>query len=1434
MTMKIRSLLAVGCMAASICIPSAVLGQSQQVAGGKRNTGQPLQTPDPTFEFVLMNGTTRVTGSTVVCIEDGNSEFVTANADGVFSIANPPSNFQLVVESATGASIEVKVVMPESDTQSSGSVFSRRGADSDTFADHQIASSSDLVRGVVNVSATNPSVSILPNGTAFDKADSAIRSKSGKPVPPDGPVVQGPGGSGDTCADAIAIACGGTETFTLGAFGPDVTAFTSTCEVAVGGPFPNDRSVWFEFTASATTAQFDLCTTDPDQDSVMTIFTNTSACGAVTEFACDDDSCPGITTPPGFGAPVKIVGGLTPGQTYLVLVDFYQGGYDVAADNTFTVTCGVALPTGACCANDGSCTEGEEGACDGSGGTYQGDGTTCGGVTCPVLATNESCETAIVVDAVPFSSAVDNDLSIPNGPAGSCDAFSAPSVMQNDIWYEWTADQDCLLDMSVTAAYDTILVVRDNCTDLNEIVCIDENGTGGGEAGQISVTNGTTYYFQMGDNGSLELGGLTQFDLFCFENTGACCAGKSCSIESEADCDTLGGTYLGDDTSCAGPPLGNPTTYAGGTNIVIPDNTPGGVDDTINVGDAFAIGDVNVSIQVAHTFLGDLDITLTHNGSTASIIMQDACGTNADMDITIDDAAGDVICAEPLTGTFNSASLNGEGLSAFNGENSAGTWTLNVVDDAGQDSGSLLSWSLELDGAGAGPCDDVEPEPTCNPDACPDGSTPIIGVENGNFAGWCVSGAPSADVDFFFFRVDKAGDFALIEITKEFTQGPQFPTNQVPPILVTFFQVCDDADTVGSIIIGEESVRNSTGVDWTDYHWSLFDATEVWFDVAASSQWSTLPFADKSFSSFLDSPANTKAKSLDADNGSVPNNSQYFPGSGTGVLKMDVDLSGPPVNFTFKQRPTIDGAQDPEGACCIAETCEVLTQADCDSQSGVYQGDDTVCTPGLCDAPGGDGDVCVDALVAVDGVNIGAITDGGVDDPDPSCTTSGSADTWYMYTATTAGSLLIETCGTYVDDGIGGSEVDTIVAAYDGCGGTELDCDDDCTSGGGDPPASCRDEAQEGVGTRDSCLCIDDVEVGDEIWIQVQEFLGNNFDDFTLTITPGGCDPPPPVGNDNCDTATAVDCGTSLIGESNATADGFNADFSPGVFPSSCTGFDAPGPDVVYELSLGATQDVTVTMTPNPSFDAAIYVVTPDCGDTVANCIAGDDSGNPEEVTFTANAGETYFIIADSFGAAGGTFDLSVSCAGGPVTGACCNGDGSCDDVADQAACDGQGGAYEGDGTDCGSTSCPQPTSNDECEGRAALACDQTTFADLIDASNGADDPDPSCSTTVNPCTEYYEFVPTGTSARIRTDLNSTANDSVYTLYSVDQSDPCNEASWTEVACSEDEVGLLGDICVDGLTPGDSYVVMITGFAAFRCDDGPYGIDVDCSATCGP
>jgi spore coat protein A len=45
------------------------------------------------------------------------------------------------------------------------------------------------------------------------------------------------------------------------------------------------------------------------------------------------------------------------------------------------------VPTGACCANDGLCSEESQASCEGSGGTYRGDATTCATTECPIVLT---------------------------------------------------------------------------------------------------------------------------------------------------------------------------------------------------------------------------------------------------------------------------------------------------------------------------------------------------------------------------------------------------------------------------------------------------------------------------------------------------------------------------------------------------------------------------------------------------------------------------------------------------------------------------------------------------------------------------------------------------------------------------------------------------------------------------------------------------------------------------------------------------------------------------------------------------------------------------------------------------------------------------------------------------------------------------------------
>lgn len=106
------------------------------------------------------------------------------------------------------------------------------------------------------------------------------------------------------------------------------------------------------------------------------------------------------------------------------------------------------------------------------------------------------------------------------------------------------------------------------------------------------------------------------------------------------------------------------------------------------------IEDLNLSVQVTGIFVDDIDISLTH-GSTTVLIYSTPNGPDtqdSSINATFDDEAtsgypfpGSVI------GTFKPTGL----LSAFDGQDINGVWTLSISDDfVPGDGNTLVSWSI--------------------------------------------------------------------------------------------------------------------------------------------------------------------------------------------------------------------------------------------------------------------------------------------------------------------------------------------------------------------------------------------------------------------------------------------------------------------------------------------------------------------------------------------------------------------------------------------------------------------------------------------------------------------------------------------------------------------------------------------------------------------
>ncbi len=144
--------------------------------------------------------------------------------------------------------------------------------------------------------------------------------------------------------------------------------------------------------------------------------------------------------------------------------------------------------------------------------------------------------------------------------------------------------------------------------------------------------------------------------------------------------------------------------------------TSGTTVSTLSVATGGIIADVNVlNLIGTHTFMGDLDFNIDSPATTSVQVMERRCGTEEDFDLNLDDEAapGDWPCPPTDGGTYQPTNS----LAAFGGEDSTGTWTLTINDNAGGDEGQLDSWSLEI-------CTEVS------------GGLFVDGFESGNTDAW--------------------------------------------------------------------------------------------------------------------------------------------------------------------------------------------------------------------------------------------------------------------------------------------------------------------------------------------------------------------------------------------------------------------------------------------------------------------------------------------------------------------------------------------------------------------------------------------------------------------------------------------------------------------------------------------------------------------------
>ncbi len=156
---------------------------------------------------------------------------------------------------------------------------------------------------------------------------------------------------------------------------------------------------------------------------------------------------------------------------------------------------------------------------------------------------------------------------------------------------------------------------------------------------------------------------------------------------------------------CVGAPPSGAGTATTTPGTAIPDSNPAGLTTTLDITDDFNITDLDVDLDISHTWVGDIIVTLTAPDGTTSATIVDRPGAPAtgtfgcsgnDILATLDDEAATAVEDECGGGvpTIAGSFIPNEALSVFDGISTLGTWTLNVSDNGGGDTGTLNAWSL--------------------------------------------------------------------------------------------------------------------------------------------------------------------------------------------------------------------------------------------------------------------------------------------------------------------------------------------------------------------------------------------------------------------------------------------------------------------------------------------------------------------------------------------------------------------------------------------------------------------------------------------------------------------------------------------------------------------------------------------------------------------
>ena len=136
------------------------------------------------------------------------------------------------------------------------------------------------------------------------------------------------------------------------------------------------------------------------------------------------------------------------------------------------------------------------------------------------------------------------------------------------------------------------------------------------------------------------------------------------------------------------------TRNATGLPLTISPSRPSTTTSTLAIQNDLTIADIKVNLDLSHTFLADLEVNLISPSGIKVTLVSNSCGGSQNIQATFTDDADPFSCG--TIPAIQGAVKPLGSLSAFKGESSFGEWTLEIIDIAPSDGGSLNSFSIDF------------------------------------------------------------------------------------------------------------------------------------------------------------------------------------------------------------------------------------------------------------------------------------------------------------------------------------------------------------------------------------------------------------------------------------------------------------------------------------------------------------------------------------------------------------------------------------------------------------------------------------------------------------------------------------------------------------------------------------------------------------------